>query len=204
MARNNGGVGLSHSHNTTVSGNTIASSWACGVVLTEASFNTITGNNITNGLNFGLYLEGSSSDNVICHNNFINNNLHTLLNSVDYVNSWDNGYPGGGNYWSGFTDIDSYKGQHQNETGSDGIWDHPYVIDADNQDRYPLTKPFGGPAGDVDGDRDVDIFDIVRMAGVYGVKYPDPQYDRLCDMELDGDIDIFDLVAAAINYGKSW
>lgn len=58
--------------------------------------------------------------------------------------------------------------------------------------------------GDVDGDLDVDIFDIVRIADVYGVKYPNPRYDWLCDMDLDGDIDIFDIVAAASHYGESW
>jgi len=32
------------------------------------------------------------------------------------------------------------------DLNSDGIWDHPYVIDADNIDRYPLVKPFRGLA----------------------------------------------------------
>ena len=59
-------------------------------------------------------------------------------------------------------------------------------------------------SGDVDGDRDVDIFDIVRMAGVYGIIYPDPRYDPDCDIDSDGDIDIFDLVRAAGHYGDSW
>jgi hypothetical protein len=59
-------------------------------------------------------------------------------------------------------------------------------------------------AGDVDGDRDVDIFDMVRMAGVYGVQLPDLQYDPNCDLDGDGDTDIFDLVIAASNYGESW
>ncbi len=58
--------------------------------------------------------------------------------------------------------------------------------------------------GDVDGDNDVDIFDIVRMASVYGVKQPDPRYDPACDIDSDGDIDIFDLVIAAGNYGDRW
>jgi len=57
--------------------------------------------------------------------------------------------------------------------------------------------------GDFDEDRDVDIFDIVIIAGVYGVSQPDPQYDVNCDVDSDGDIDIFDIVAAAGNYGKS-
>jgi len=58
--------------------------------------------------------------------------------------------------------------------------------------------------GDIDGDRDVDIYDIVRMAGIYGISQPDPQYDPNCDLDDDGDIDIYDIVAAAGNYGKSW
>ena len=120
------------------------------------------------------------------------------------MNSWDSGYPSGGNYWDNYMDVDSYKGAYQNHTGDDGVWDHPFVIDGSNQDRYPLTRALGGPAGDVDGDRDVDIFDIVRMSDAYGIEYPDPQYDRLSDMDLDGDIDIFDIVAAAGNYGESW
>ncbi|MCW3985479.1 MAG: C25 family cysteine peptidase [Candidatus Bathyarchaeota archaeon] len=56
--------------------------------------------------------------------------------------------------------------------------------------------------GDVDGDRDVDIYDIVRMAGIYGVSQPDPRYDPNCDIDGDGDIDIYDIVAAAGNYGQ--
>jgi hypothetical protein len=55
--------------------------------------------------------------------------------------------------------------------------------------------------GDTNGDGKVDIFDIVRMAQIYGVKCPDPRYDRLCDLDFDSDIDIFDLVKAAGNYG---
>jgi hypothetical protein len=56
----------------------------------------------------------------------------------------------------------------------------------------------------VDSDRDVDIFDIVRMAGGYGAKPPDILYDPTCDLDGDEDIDIFDIVAAAGHYGESW
>jgi hypothetical protein len=59
-------------------------------------------------------------------------------------------------------------------------------------------------AGDVDGDREVDIFDIVRMANCYGVSSPSPRYDPNCDLDDDGDIDIFDIVLAASNYSKTW
>ena len=58
--------------------------------------------------------------------------------------------------------------------------------------------------GDVDGDRDVDIFDIVAMAGAYGSETGDPEYEPNYDLDGDGDIDIYDIVAAAGNYGESW
>jgi hypothetical protein len=67
------------------------------------------------------------------------------------------------------------------------------------EDGVSITIP-----GDVDGDRDVDIFDIVAMIGVYGSKRPEAQYDPVCDVNDDGDIDIFDVVIAAGNYGESW
>jgi len=57
--------------------------------------------------------------------------------------------------------------------------------------------------GDIDGDRDVDIYDIVRMCNAYGTKKPDPDYDPACDIDGDGDVDIYDIVEAANQYGKS-
>jgi len=50
----------------------------------------------------------------------------------------------------------------------------------------------------------VDIFDIVRMAGVYGSEKGDPRYDPNCDIDCDGDVDIFDIVIACGHYGESW
>lgn len=58
--------------------------------------------------------------------------------------------------------------------------------------------------GDVNGDRDVNIFDVVTMADAYQAKYPNPRYNPNCDIDGDGDIDIFDIVIAAGHYGDSW
>jgi hypothetical protein len=67
-------------------------------------------------------------------------------------NIWDDGYPSGGNYWKDYTGVDLYNGPYQNETGSDGIGDTPYTIDANNTDRYPLMAPFNTfEAGVYDG-----------------------------------------------------
>ncbi len=59
-------------------------------------------------------------------------------------------------------------------------------------------------AGDVDEDFNVDIFDIVLLAGAYGTSPPNPKYNQECDIDCDGDVDIFDLVRAAANYGEAW
>jgi parallel beta-helix repeat protein len=56
--------------------------------------------------------------------------------------------------------------------------------------------------GDVDRDYDVDILDIVRLAGAYGTKEGDFHYRPDCDIDNDGDVDILDIVIAAGNYGN--
>ncbi|RLJ03071.1 MAG: hypothetical protein DRP08_03970, partial [Candidatus Aenigmatarchaeota archaeon] len=110
-----------------------------GIIL-EASNNTVCYNTIQNnyyGISVGVY--SGQGDNIIYHNNFINNTCHAYLGST---NTWDNGYPSGGNYWSDYNGIDLHWGSYQNETGSDGIGDTAYVVDENNVDRYPLMGPF--------------------------------------------------------------
>ncbi|MGF3573521.1 MAG: right-handed parallel beta-helix repeat-containing protein, partial [Candidatus Bathyarchaeia archaeon] len=50
-------------------------------------------------------------------------------------------YPSGGNYWSDYAGVDEKSGPTQGQLGSDSIGDTPYVINADNRDRYPLMQP---------------------------------------------------------------
>jgi parallel beta-helix repeat protein len=79
---------------------------------------------------------------------------------------WDNGYPSGGNYWSDYPGTDSLSGPFQNETGSDGIEDSPYTINAENQDRYPLAQPYQGPVRNLNtGDSYLAIQEAVSNAG---------------------------------------
>lgn len=58
--------------------------------------------------------------------------------------------------------------------------------------------------GDVDGDREVNIFDIVMIAGAYGTEEGNPDYNPCYDIDGDKQIDIFDVVVAAGNYGENW
>ena len=46
----------------------------------------------------------NSNNNAIYHNDFMDNTIaFQLSNSTSPGNSWDNGYPSGGNYWSTWT-----------------------------------------------------------------------------------------------------
>jgi len=58
------------------------------------------------------------------------------------------------------------------------------------------------PVGDVDGDFDVDIYDIVRICIVYGLEEGDVGYVRVCDINSDGKIDIYDVTTASSHYGQ--
>jgi len=125
------------SSNNSIFENNIANNWWCGIELASSSNNTIRGNSITSN-GHGIMLD-ESTGNVVHHNNFIGNSLQVYDLAWEYpykepsLDIWDDGYPSGGNYWSDYTDVD---------LNNDGIWDHPYVIDANNQDNYPLVNPW--------------------------------------------------------------
>jgi parallel beta-helix repeat protein len=122
------GINLFHSSNNSIIGNSITNNVG-GIWLEYSAYNSIIGNSITNHKECGIGFD-FSSNNVIYHNNFISNNVQ--VERYDSANFWDDGYPSGGNYWSDYTGVD---------LNNDGIGDTPYMIDASNQDNYPLVAP---------------------------------------------------------------
>jgi len=294
IANNYCGILLTWSNNTnTITNNTIGNN-PFGIWLIVSINNIIGDNTIANNTLGGIYLD-RSTNNQINHNNLINNTPQTV--SSESTNTWDNGYPSGGNYWNDYSGIDS---------NHDGIGDTPYVIDENNTDRYPLMNPrwthdlavtntiisktvigqgysatvnitvqnqgsqtqifnitlyantsiiqtlqlylLSGntttttitwnttgwtkgtytlkatvtiiPAetdtadntftygivkvtvpGDVDGDRDIDIYDIVKIASAYGAKRGESRYDANSDIDGNGEINIYDVVIATSRYG---
>ena len=131
---NNNGIGLYFSPNNEISGNTVTDN-DNGISLYSSANNEISGNTITKNNN-GIYLALYSRKNIIYCNNF--NNTYQVLS--DSENVWDDGNQG--NYWSDYTGVDKFSGPYQNETGSDGIGDTPFVIDVNNQDKHPLMGTF--------------------------------------------------------------
>jgi parallel beta-helix repeat protein len=135
------GIVVSLAHNNIISDNTVVNCSANGIYFSYSTNNTILRNNLETNY-VGISIQ-SSSNNQFYHNNLIRNSY--LQASVDIAsqspNTWDDGYPSGGNYWSDYNGNDVHGGVFQNETGADGVGDTPYTIDATNIDHYPLMSP---------------------------------------------------------------
>jgi parallel beta-helix repeat protein len=126
--------------NNTVSDNMVTDC-GYGISIELCNGNTVTGNIIARnnvGLSMIPFIEEGSLNNTIYHNNFVDNTAQ-VYTSLGYANTWDDGFPSGGNYWG------DYEDRYPNATQIDdsGIWDTPYVIDEDNQDNYPLLHRYG-------------------------------------------------------------
>jgi parallel beta-helix repeat protein len=164
LANEDYGIFLSSTVNSTITNNIITKN-SQGIYLTKSNNNTISGNYITNN-NHGIWLYNSSknkvvenymannlngtsimlspfmptsSDNLFYHNSYVNNNRQVYMSPPgfaipDSINVWDNGFEG--NYWSDYVGVDN---------DGDGLGDLPYVIDANNQDNYPLMASLMPP-----------------------------------------------------------
>lgn len=152
------GIGFGYGPNGTIMENYISRNGLC-IWISNAVGNTITWNSIVENDGWGIRLEGAQKNNVIYHNNFINNSVTESLQAsilgvwiypgfdkvlfpgeereppkfVDgAANFWDDGNEG--NYWS------DYKSR---DNDGSRIGDNPYAININNQDNYPLMEPTG-------------------------------------------------------------
>lgn len=125
--------------NNTVFDNVVSDSVWNGVELDWGGGNVIYENTIVNSTAWGLEIPAYSPslNNVIYHNNFIDNAHSVEEGSTSYQaygplpNSWD--FQGEGNYWS------DYKGM---DTDHDGIGDTPVKTDYGTIDYDPLMGNF--------------------------------------------------------------
>jgi 5'-nucleotidase/UDP-sugar diphosphatase len=157
IAYNHVGILLTSSNNTnTIALNSIRNS-PFGIMLTVSSNNTIRDNTVANSTLGGVYLE-RANNNLIYHNNLLYNTPQAETSNS--TNTWDNGYPSGGNYWS------DYLARYPNATEIDGsgIWNTTYVIDANNTDRYPLMS--------IRGIHDMAVISLIISKTFIGEGYP--------------------------------
>ena len=155
LIRNNwGGLNLYQVTDSYFIDNSITDSFFEGINPIQSSGNTFSGNkifwnlygifftssndnfvfeNVIKGNTRGIEMLDQSNNNKIYHNNFISNDEDNAYD--DMVNTWDDDYPSGGNYWDDYTGADN---------DDDGIGDTPYEIagDGNNEDRYPLMNPY--------------------------------------------------------------
>jgi len=76
------------------------------------------------------------------------------------------------------------------------------VNETEIQDNTFTTEVCVTVPSDVDGDFDVDIFDIVRLVSHYGTHQSDPQYCPNCGIDGNRRTDIYDVVIACTHYGQ--
>ncbi|MDH5375550.1 MAG: right-handed parallel beta-helix repeat-containing protein [Candidatus Bathyarchaeota archaeon] len=145
------GISYQDSNNTVIKRNNIENCSVALDILTQydppphqPSNLTIQGNRIEN-CTYGIGSEyGPASrqffNSTVFHNSLINVQNPTSLNVSKY-NAWDLGWPDGGNYWGGHDNSDVKSGPNQLGPGSDAISDTPFVIDANNTDRFPCAGP---------------------------------------------------------------
>ncbi len=130
VAQPTGGIYVVDSGSNIIKENNLVNNYV-GIYFSESQNNLIVRNNVVNCSNpfllggMAAIVFWGASNNTIYHNNFINNPIQAYdgsFNSAFSVNTWDNGFPSGGNYWS------DYSGHGA------------YVIDQNNVDNYPFTR----------------------------------------------------------------
>jgi len=162
------GIGIYENSNVAILNNTITSNDREGIHMMDSNHNVIGGNEISKNNFHGIYLY-NSNNNTIYNNTVMNNQpgaiyMEMANQNIFYHNNlpgpqdtqcvkskgiWDIGYGAigdvgfGGNYWSKYEGVDIFSGKNQDVPGSDGIGDTAYRIDEDDQDRYPILKPWG-------------------------------------------------------------
>lgn len=149
------GISIGYSSDCNITLNNVVGNWY-GIQLLMVSATTVCFNNVVSNGAVGISL-GRSSGNTIFNNNFVDNVQQVGL-TPGYVNVWDDGYPGGGNFWSDYDGVDVYGGVDQDVFGGDGLGDSVRVVDGVNFDRYPLISPW--PSHDVAA-VNVTMWDVV-------------------------------------------
>lgn len=129
VSNNEDGIISYESNDNHIIFNTINGNNQSGLELIDSDFNTISGNTFSSNNNDGVKLSFSSNNNVIHHNNFLNNSLHNAYGGSG--NSWDFGMYGG-NFWSDYIGVD---------TDGDGFGDEPYEVSSNVKDNYPYIEP---------------------------------------------------------------
>jgi parallel beta-helix repeat protein len=92
----------------------------------------------------------------------------------------------------------SSKGNYTISTYTTPVAGETYVLDNNFTKGWVVVTI----SGDVDGDFDVDIYDVVKITRIYWSQVGDLEYKPNSDINEDGVIDIYDVVVCTGNYGQ--
>jgi parallel beta-helix repeat protein len=124
-------------------GNTASGLSGTGIEVHQAAGALVKGNSLY-GNHAGIRLD-DAVDASVHHNDLLGNALQATEQGGS-GNAWDDGFPGGGNFWDDYAGVDHCGGAAQNQcSGGDGLGDTPYPIGS-AADRYPhiaLLRPLG-------------------------------------------------------------
>lgn len=132
ISNNSDGIILLKSKDHNIIDNKIYSNMNDGILIWETINSTIIGNKINSNW-YGIRFKYYSKNNIIYHNNFIDNTQNVIDDRLN--NTWDDGKYG--NYWS------DYKERYPDakKKWCKGIWNTPYEIKGgDNKDNCPLIN----------------------------------------------------------------
>jgi parallel beta-helix repeat protein len=161
----------------------------CGLYVGARSQHNTAKENVIYNNGYGVWIRRNdlnlNHSNVLYHNDFINNTVNAQVDEDRYANTWDNGYPSGGNYWSDYAGVDVYRGAAQNTPGSDGIGDIPYVMNVKNRDNYPLMTPVKGLPQEIhtsNSDKVVLFDQIIRPLALFNINTAKSQLKKAFEL----------------------
>ena len=148
ISRSGENIYVQDSNGVKIRCNHVADAKGEGVRLWVSTDITIVGNTVSNS-SIGIRVFEGNTGVLAHHNNLLNSGHAQAQDGEGIENTWDDGYPSGGNHWSDYRGVDVFSGPGQDQPGSDGIGDTPYVIDMDSRDRYPLMDTASCPPNTV-------------------------------------------------------
>ncbi len=133
--------GIYATSGVTIRDNVIEKNTGAGIRLNGVSNTTVTGNSVSSNSAYGVLIDTTyyQINFQIFHNNFINNPTQALISNG--TGTFNQAAPTGGNYWSN----NSTAAQGCSDANADGFCDAPYVFSG-GQDNLPLTAPVAVPA----------------------------------------------------------
>ena len=164
------GISLHYTSSNTVTGNTASSNRWNGIHLYSSNKNILSGNSVSSNDNYGIFLTRGSVNNLIHHNNIMDNR-DQALDANPANNDWHHPTLLEGNYWSDYTGLDDGSGTGKHAIAGDGIGDTLIPHPGTDYDFYPFVKEGGWipenipPVADAGADQTVYLGDVVQFNG---------------------------------------